>query len=62
MMPDRDEDGLPEKTAPVDEIVASDTPKITVAKRRKSVGVNRAAHPDSLKALEYLGRRWLSRR
>lgn len=53
---------MPEKTAPADEIVASDTPKITVAKRRKSVGVNRAAHPDSLKALEYLGRRWLSRR
>lgn len=61
-MRDRDDQGLPEKTAPPDEKMASDTPKITVAKRRKSVGVNRAAHPDRLKALEYLGRRWLSRR
>ncbi|RVE86492.1 hypothetical protein [Sinorhizobium meliloti] len=61
-MQDRDEYGLPEQSAPLDETTRSDTQKIAVAERRKLVGVHREADPSRLKALEYLGRRWLSHR
>ena len=61
-MQDRDEYGLPAQSASVEETPGSDTPKITIAERRKLVGVTREADPGRLKTLEYLGRRWLSLR
>jgi hypothetical protein len=56
-MQDRDDHALPEQSASSEE-----NPERTIAKRRKSVGVIRDADPGRLKALEYLGRRWLSLR
>ncbi len=59
-MQDKDSYELPEQSASP-ENAKSDTQKKTMAKRRKSVGAIEA-NPGRLKALEYLGRRWLSHR
>ncbi|MDE3874252.1 hypothetical protein GHK78_29650 [Sinorhizobium meliloti] len=61
-MQDRDDHALPEQSASSEENTGLETGKKTIAKRRKSVGVIRDADPARLKALEYLGRRWLSLR
>jgi hypothetical protein len=61
-MQDTDDYASPEQSASSDEYKDSDTPKNTMAQRRKSVGVARGADHSRLKALEYLGRRWLSLR
>jgi hypothetical protein len=61
-MQDTDDYALPEQGASPDENKDSGTPKKTMAQRRKSVGVTRGADHRRLKALEYLGRRWLSHR
>ncbi|WP_318894086.1 hypothetical protein U8C36_12045 [Sinorhizobium medicae] len=61
-MQDRDDYTLPEQSALPDENKDSDTPKQTMAQRRKAVGVTHGADHSRLKALEYLGRRWLSLR
>lgn len=61
-MQDKDDYALPEQSVSRDENKDSDTPKKTMAQRRKSVGVTRGADHSRLKALEYLGRRWLSHR
>lgn len=59
-MQDRDDYALPEQSASSDEKTGSDTSKKMMAQRRKLVGVIRETDPARLKALEYLGRRWLS--
>ncbi|WP_192936934.1 hypothetical protein [Sinorhizobium meliloti] len=50
-MQDRDDYALPEQSASSDEKTGSDTPKKVMI---------RETDPARLKALEYLGRRWLS--
>lgn len=60
-MPDREEHRLPVQSASTEEKSLPDSPKRTIANRRKSVGVTREADPGRLKAADYLGRRWLSR-
>ena len=62
MMQDKDTHQLPEQSAFKDENRGSDNAKPTIAERRKMVGPLREADPGRLKALEYLGRRWLSLR
>lgn len=61
-MQDQDEYGRPKQGVSIDEPTESDTPMITIAERRKLVGVVREANPARPNAVEYLGRRWLSRR
>ncbi|WP_145162447.1 hypothetical protein [Sinorhizobium medicae] len=60
-MQERDDCEFPDQSASPDENTDSVNPKKTIAARRKSVGVIEA-DPARLKALEYLGRRWLSHR
>lgn len=59
-MQDRDDHSQPEESASTDEKPVPDTPKTTIAYRRKLVGITSEPDPARLKALEYLGRRWLS--
>jgi len=60
-MQDRENNELPEQSALTDENTVS-AQEITVATRRKSVGINCGADPGRLEAAVYLGRRWLSLR
>ncbi|RVI25398.1 hypothetical protein U8C32_03370 [Sinorhizobium medicae] len=60
MKHDRDDHSLPEESAYTDEKPVPDTPKRTIADRLKLVGIVCEDDPARLKALEYLGRRWLS--
>ncbi|RVH81673.1 hypothetical protein CN204_24185 [Sinorhizobium meliloti] len=61
MTHDRDDNSLPDESPSTDEN-PPDTPQRTIANRRKSVGVIHEGDTGRLKALEYLGRRWLSHR
>ncbi|RVL87449.1 hypothetical protein CN140_02470 [Sinorhizobium meliloti] len=61
MTHDRDDHSLPDESPSTDEN-SPDTPQRTIANRRKSVGVIHEDDTGRLKALEYLGRRWLSHR
>jgi hypothetical protein len=62
MMHDKENHQLPEQIAFTDGKTGSDNPKTTIGERRKRVGAIREADPARMKALEYIGRRWLSRR
>lgn len=61
-MHDKESHRLPEQIAFTDEKTGSGDPKTMIAERRKLVDAIRKGDPSRLKALEYLGRRWLSHR
>ncbi|WP_080636729.1 hypothetical protein [Sinorhizobium meliloti] len=60
-MHDKENDQLPAQIAFKGGKTCSDS-KTTIGERRKLVGVVREGDASRLKALEYLGRRWLSHR